>query len=286
MTIQVSIQAGNDKETSKVTATGSMQHIITDRERETFGLNDDALKNAVKIYYGEEPTDAYLHSPTPWDDLYKRYGWPQVQTVLSVKSATITEITSKPTIIATKKFENKSKNRATFNAGITYEVSETSTSTWTQSNSVSFEQSIDYGITFLGAGGGGSTTLSYTHEWGREDSESETITIGSESGVTVELGDGDSVEVQLNASHGTMKVMIEYEASLTGYTAVNYEDKHNGHHFWGINIENMMRAANIPTTIIITEEILLDYYDYSEINLVDSTSNQIASFALPHPILK
>src|SRR5947207_10532693 len=74
--ITVSIVAGADAAHSSVNATGSVQHVITDKEVTTFGIQDSPLKNAVGKYFGKNPNDAYLHSPTPWNDLYKTYGWP------------------------------------------------------------------------------------------------------------------------------------------------------------------------------------------------------------------
>ncbi|WP_195575895.1 follicular epithelium yolk protein subunit [Paenibacillus sp. 1001270B_150601_E10] len=284
MGIQVSIHAGHDKESSTITAAGIMLHIITDKERSTFGIDDNALKQAVETYFGQRPTDAYLHSPTPWGDLYQSYNWSQVQTVLNVKNATILEITSEPTIIATKSFTNNSDKPATFIASITDEVSNTSTSSWSQTDTVSFEQSVSYEISFLGTGAGGETTLSYSHEWGREDSESKTVTVGSESGVSVDLGPNESVEVQLSASRGVMKAVIEYEATLTGVTALNYESKYKDHHFWGLDIHNVMRAAGIPLTQTFTETIEIGYYDSSKIVLIGPTDGQKVSFSLPHPL--
>ena len=69
----ISIVAGKDSSSSSVMVQGSVQHVITDEERSSFGLSDSQLKGAVDKYFGKQPNDAYLHSPTPWDDLYKRY---------------------------------------------------------------------------------------------------------------------------------------------------------------------------------------------------------------------
>ena len=100
MGITISVKTGLDAQSSSVTASGSVQHIITDAERGTFGVNDGDLKNAVGKYFGQAPDDAFLRSDTPWGDLYRTYGWPQVQTVLVVQSATITGITSVPSVVA------------------------------------------------------------------------------------------------------------------------------------------------------------------------------------------
>ena len=83
----VSIVAGEDEASSVVHVTGSVQHVITDEERTTFQLGDHQLKEDVGKYFGKEPNDAYLHSQTPWGDLYKRYNWLQVQTVVIAESA-------------------------------------------------------------------------------------------------------------------------------------------------------------------------------------------------------
>lgn len=61
MGISISIVAGVDQAHSSVQASGSVQHVITDKERATFGITDGDLKNAVGKYFGKNPNDAYLH---------------------------------------------------------------------------------------------------------------------------------------------------------------------------------------------------------------------------------
>ena len=93
---------------------GSVQHVISDDERVTFGVGDNELKQAVDSYFGRRPNDAYLHSPTPWGDLYKRFSWEQVETVVVAESAQILEITSQPEIVKSETFENSSSYAADF----------------------------------------------------------------------------------------------------------------------------------------------------------------------------
>ncbi|HYV45984.1 MAG TPA: hypothetical protein VFA20_14040 [Myxococcaceae bacterium] len=81
---------------AKVTAGGSVQHVITDQERVCFGLDDASLKGAVGKHFGKEPNHAYLKSPTPWNDLYQRYHWPEVETVLVAQSAQMLEVGPPP----------------------------------------------------------------------------------------------------------------------------------------------------------------------------------------------
>lgn len=278
MGIEISIRAGTDTETSSVNASGSVQHIVTDTERATFGVEDAALKNAVGKYFGKNPNDAYLHSPTPWGDLYKTYGWPQVQTVLVVQSATITGITSEPVIVATKNFINDSTKKGTFNCSISDQVSNTTESNWSQTDTISVDQKFTYSVSFLGAGGGGETSLSYSHAWGQGGSESKTITVGSDSGVSVDLDPGESIEAVLSASRGVMKVRIVYKAYLMGNTAVNYNPTFKGHHFWALPISGVMASDSLSNTREFTEDIQIGYYSNSKIEIRDPKGNLKATF--------
>ena len=51
--LSISIDAGKDAASSKVSITGYLQHIISDTERMTFHLSDYELKQAVGKYFGK-----------------------------------------------------------------------------------------------------------------------------------------------------------------------------------------------------------------------------------------
>lgn len=269
MGIEVTIMAGSDVPTSSASSIGSEKHIITDQEREAFGIKRSPLKDAVKAYYGKRPDDVYVRSPTPWNDLYKKYGWEETRTTLTVFSTKILDVASEPVIIASKNFTNNSNNTAIFNASISDQVTNTVTSSWSESHTISAEQKIKYQIGFLGTGGGGETSLSYSHTWGTGGSESQTITVGTSSGVIVELEPGESVVAELSASRGKMRVEVTYIAYLSGKTAVNYDKPYKGHHFYGMNTTSVMQADHIPTTLQFKEIIEIGYYSDSKIELKD-----------------
>lgn len=153
--ISIAVKAGADQASSSVSASGSIQHVITDQEVAAFGIKDAALKAAVAKYFGRAPNDAFLHSPTPWNDLYATYGWPQVQTILVLQSATVTGISSNPEVIASNKFFNHSKVAGTFNASVTTQVSNTESTTWSESSTLSFSESVNWKVGFEGLGEAG-----------------------------------------------------------------------------------------------------------------------------------
>lgn len=272
MGIDISIQAGLTTDTSSASGSGSEQHVITDTEVGSFNITDGPLKDAIGKYFGQNPNDAYLHSDTPWGDLYKTYNWPQVQTVLVVDSVTITGITSKPVIVAQQIFKNNSSVAGTFNVGISQKVANTSSSTWSKTDTLEVEQKITYEISFLGTGGGGETSLSYAHTWGQSTTESTSVTVGTTSGVSVPLSPGQSVLSVLTASQGVMKVRVVYRAYLTGDTAINYNPRYKDHHFWALDIGGVMGAGGISNVQTVTEDMEIGFYTNSQIELKDPTS--------------
>lgn len=239
----VQINPGENQASSTVTVTGSDQHIITDNERSLFGITDGPLKDAIGRYFGKPPNDAFVESPTPWNDLYSTYGWQQVQTTVRPISSSILKWTSQPLIVATQKFLNNSTKAGDFNVSISEQQANTTESNWSVTKTVDVTQTINYGIQFLGSGGDGSTSLSYSHALGKGWSESQTTTLGSSQAVNVNLGPGQSVLAQLSASKGTIIVQVAYEATLSGSTAVNYYPTYQGHHFWSFDVNRVDDTA-------------------------------------------
>jgi hypothetical protein len=263
----IQIVAGKDAKSSSVKVTGRISEVITDDDRENFKIKDSDLKNAVNAYFGKRPNDAYVKSKTPWGDLYSKYNWTQVHRNVRVHSAKIVEVTSKPTVLSKKTLRNDSNVGGTFGASISESVSNSTESNWSREDSFSVSQSFSYDVSFLGAGGGGETSMEYTHTWGEGGSESQDITVGSEQSVSVYLDPGQSVTASLNASRGSLKVQIVYEVYLSGSTAINYNPKYKGHHFWDLSIGSVMRSGKITNSYLVTETIEVGYYSNGEVVL-------------------
>lgn len=275
MGIEISINAGVDVATSSVSAKGRLWHVITDRERKSFGLEDAALYKAVEKFFGRYPNSAFLHSPldSDWPWKYEEYGWPQVNTFLWVQSATIMGITAEPVIVATKTFTNNSTKKATFDASISDQVANTVEHNWSETDTLEVTQTIKYDCSFLGSGGGGETSISYSHEWGKGGSESKEVTVGSASAVSVELNPKESIEAVLTANRGVMKVRLVYIAVLSGSVFANYNPRYKEHHFHQLNVDSVMRISGITNSITFTEDIEVGYYSSSKIELRDPQGN-------------
>ena len=274
MSFIVELDINEDPAKSTIKAVGSLSHIITDEERKTFRIEDSALKQAVAAYFGKIPNDAFVRSPTPWNDLYKTYNWEQVQLHLRVKEAKITGVSSRPTILLTQIFNNNSSKPATFDVSISQDVSDSCEANWSTTIGISVTQSVYYGTRFFG----GETSLTFSAEFQRGGSTQRMVTVGQTSGVMVDLEPGEAVRAKLSADYGTVQARITWEAFLSGISAVNYNPKYRDHHFWSLAIDGVRQSVNLPGRLEVVEDIEVGFYSNGEITLEDvDTEKRIAA---------
>ena len=145
-----------------------------------------------------------------------------------------------------------------------------------------FSQSVEYSLEFEGLGSvGGSTTWSFGMSFGVGGSQSESITVGSDQGVTVDLDPGESVQAQLTISNGVLKARILYDVYLTGSAAINYNPTYKDHHFWALDIGSIMQAGGIPNHRQITQDITVGYYSNAQVVLSDASKLAVRALAGP-----
>lgn len=243
--------------------------VVSDDERSTFKIGDSNLKDSIRAYFGKRPDDAYLRSPTPWGDLYQSYGWPQVTRTLIPRSAKILAISSQPQIVMRQVFENNSTKPATFNVGISQSVQNTVSSSWSKGGDLTIGQEISYGVDIEGIVGGGSTSFSYTSSWGENTEKSQSVTVGASSAMEILLQPGQGVIAELQATRGSIKVEVEYTASLSGSSAVNYGKTYKGHHFWSLDIRAIMSSGGLSNSVVSKEVLDIGFYSNSKVIVHD-----------------
>jgi hypothetical protein len=69
-------------------------------------------------------------------------------------------------------------------------------------------------------------------------------------------------------------VRLVYRAYLFGTTAINYNPTFKDHHFFALDIGQVMAAGGIANTQTITEDIEIGYYANSQIELRDPVSSE------------
>ncbi|WDV46638.1 ETX/MTX2 family pore-forming toxin [Clostridiaceae bacterium M8S5] len=269
MGIDISIDAGMTKETSKVSATGMIIDKISDQEVKSYGLNSDKIKDAVQRMLFESKPYVVL------DPLFPFF-YTEIDRVLTVKSAQIVGITSQPIIVKTQEFINTSNVKGTFNVSISDTVTDTASNSWSTTEQLTVTQKISYGISFIG-GGTGETSISYSQSWSQGGSHSQSITVGSTSGITVELKPGESVLAELSASRGVLKVLINYDAYLQGNLII----KPLAGNLIRTPIAQILSRAGMSNSITSSETIEVGYYGNSRIQLKNKeTGKDISTYFL------
>ncbi|KAF9794855.1 hypothetical protein SFRURICE_015134 [Spodoptera frugiperda] len=270
--INVKITAAESESEAEIEYSGENVEIISDRERETFDIGDRSLKRAVEKFADAAPTDVYVKSPTPWNDVYKTYNWEQVKRTLRPIRTRVLGVHTKPVIVATREFENHSGVKAKYNAAIFHEITETFSNTWSVGGELEVGQEITYSVNFGVGSAGGTTKFSYAAKWGNDTTREKSATLGSSTSVEVELNPGQAVIASLTATQGTLDVEVEYEARLQGVVFANYRNKYKDHYFWAFPITSVQSAGGLPRTITSTEKISIGFYTSARVDIKDKVT--------------
>lgn len=270
--ISIDVKTDSDVKNVSITYSGADVEVINPQEVIRFHLNGQSFKEGIKTHFGRKPSNFYLKSPTPWGDLYKKYNWEQVTRVLTVKSARVHDITSKPVVVLAHDFENPSNKTVKVSTGISQTVENTVTTSWTRNQEVSISQEIEYDLNILVAKLSGTTGLTYTSSYGKSEEKAESVTIGTTSGVETELKPGQSVTAVLSANRGYFEIEVVYAAKLRGNVAVNFKHSHNGHHFWGPPIENILTSAGLQNEITEVQHIKVGFYAEASLKIFDKAT--------------
>lgn len=272
MGIEVHVNAGHDLAESAVQAIGAITRVVTAADAEAFKVNPTQLKAAFTKYHTWATCKAaYLKDPTGHPQTYKSYNEPEVQMVLMPTGCRILDISKEPVIVKTAKFVNESGSKATFHVEISDQVTDSVTSSWSTGGQLTVEQAFQYGVTFLGTGGQGTTTVSYTQQWGVGGEHSKQVTVGSTTGVDVELEPGKGVIAELAATRGKMRVQVDYNAYLTN-RAMSFESDGKT---WRSPINNVMTGTGIPNSIKSTETLEVGYYSDSVVIIRDLATQSV-----------
>lgn len=265
MNIGVNITTNNND--SIVSAHGHLCNVITENERNTFGLGDHQIKTAIESIHGKRPNDVFVRSPTPWDDLYSRFNWPQVQRFTKVRRVDVVENKEITVVVSEAILKNNSSHRGTFTTNLSTSVRNTTSSHWSQSHGISIGQKISYGFKWLDVEFGGETSFGYSNGWGHGSTQSNENSTNVGGNIQVQLEPNEIVRAQIVAKRANAKVKVEYESYLTGYVAMNYYPPYKGHHFWAWDVEEILEKNDRPNLFISTENITVELHSNVELKL-------------------
>lgn len=219
--MNISIVASEDPEIATVNVSGGLHRKMQESDRETMRLEDADIKAFAKDLHGKDPDAVFIGDPTTSDFLnsdmlFEGNNTEEAGLQVIPINATVVDITSEPTIIATSTLENNSNIPGEFEVSIEESVSNSVESNWSGGGSLSFDQTFNYGVSFFGSGGGGSTSFGFESNWSQGGSETTEVTLTTGAAVKVTLQPGENVVARLNASRGKMIIEVKYRVLPTG----------------------------------------------------------------------
>jgi len=259
----------DEKGNPKISAKGSSNHIVEDGDKKAFNLQETNLVKAVGMHRGKAPKHAFLNSPAPAGKcpcLYKEYGWNETNIHLAVESIKISNVSTSLATIATKTTTNNRVDEdIRFTAELTSTVSNTLSSSHTSTHGISASATIGLNVGVTSE----SLTLGYSYQWGQENRQESTTTFKSTDVVETVVHPGKSVMAKMIATMRKFTATVVYRAFLNGHTAYHYDSPFEGHYFWASPVSSVMASANIPNSIIVTEEIEVGFFSDANIHVYD-----------------
>jgi hypothetical protein len=249
---------------------------------------------------GKSPAHSGLFSPVWSDamkdddqDMYQYYDklpdQVKTRTMCSAPDGKIivdpNDIQSESVIVSSRVFENDTSTPVTFNASISQLVQNAVVSSWEVGGALtlgmSMQMSVGIGIVSASA----TYSMSYSQSWGIGGEKSQSISVGDESGVVVQLQPGKKVIGELNAYRGKIKFQVPYESTLVGDVAAIFDDTVTykgvkGKYLFidiGDVIDNNKNAdGNLFSYPIASKEIVeINYYTHATIVLRDGDTGAV-----------
>ena len=270
--INVDISATNDNK-REVHISGSVTNLITEEERKTFGLTDEKVKQTIAKYFGTIPDNVYLQSPTPWGNLFKTMNWQQIRRVVLPQKAAILSAKSEPVLVKTKEFLNEGSTEKSFNTEMIEYVTNAVSSKWDSDGKLDVEDVL-YEFDMKTE----PTFLTFLSKWGEDTDKYMPMTIGSQ--VQMTLAPKQKVLTELYVTKEEMVIRVDYETSLEGSVAMNFDKLYKGHKFWSVNINNILASGGLKTVVHTSE--MIDFVQFTDPRVVvkDAMSGEVIKTVL------
>lgn len=270
-----SVQRGGSNE---VSLTGQTKETISDKERSSFGLTDQNVKDGVELYFGKRPTDVYLRSPTP-GNLYETYEWQQVSKTLRASGSRIVNVATKSEMIAHQVYENLEAVDTVVNVAMRRTVGNTVTIKWNTEAELTASRYIRIDVSFTYK----SLKYKYRTKLYEEMSKTEPMTIGTDCFLNVTLQPGKSIISELHATKAVVRSELDYEAYLSGVVAACYAEKYKGHRFWALDVLAIMEHAELKNSVMVEQNVVGQFYENPRLIVRDRENGNLIFKGLKCP---
>lgn len=270
--ININVECGRNERDVKVTYSGRNSRLVKDAELSLFGIREDQI---IRHYAPEisidDLIDCDIFLPISYNnqtlcDQFAQNNLCPVYTIFEVKSAEVVEITSEPSIVHIQEFENKFSNKIKVNTGINQSVQTSITRSWTNSTGTEYSRDVQCGLNIKFFSLSGGKTYSYTSSFGESFEKTETVTIGSTSGVEMELNPGQACSAVLTANRGYINIKVTYIAHLNGAVIV-YSNL--------LPVDDLFKTAEKVNEKTFIEIIKIGYYTNASLKVYDKLSGAL-----------
>ncbi|XP_063538173.1 spherulin-2A-like [Cydia strobilella] len=245
------------KNESSVRFTGTDRNIISDIEMKSFNITSSNLKAAVRGYSGGSPNGVFVKSPTPWGNLYERFNWTEVTRVTNVKRAMITNIATEAVTLSKSNCINQSNN-----SEIVCDV-KADVDNYVKNNFTGKRMSInaEYHIDLV------CLHRKLVLRLGVNNFTEDPMNLQIKDKITLESS--QTAVYVLNATKVNIDVLVDYESSVFGDVAANFNPRYKGHHFWVYNLRELIAVGSGSMSAVqknsnlITMEYFINAFAYA-----------------------
>ncbi|XP_049882320.1 uncharacterized protein LOC126378166 [Pectinophora gossypiella] len=251
---------------------GANVDVVGDEDFGTFSFIEDSFKEAVMTYSGEAPAEVYVRNPSDdnaeFRDLYLSNNWNPVTRSIIPTTGSLINYSVEPIIKASEVFYNEKPERITHKFEIEGVYVKSVTAYWQnqeyytrnelQLMSLSrSDNTIVYVVDF------GVNDVEEIEQVNFEERFKGNVDWKKESNVhqvlDLELDEGQQLEATMKATRYTFDFQVNYTVSFGGDVACYYPNGHKGRDFWAYDINEVLRAAEMKTTLEWTENIQVTY---------------------------
>lgn len=265
--ININIKTSNYFNKTEVNFTGKDIKLVTDEEVSLFNITHANLNRGIRIELGKVPNDVFLRDPTPYDDLFKKYKWPEVRRVLIVKSAKIIKFMQQNVTMKTHVHINNTTMTIKSKTDMMVMVENTALSLWSPNglpkDVINYNVTIDFGY--------GNWTFGDT--WRDERLRYTNLPFGTNKGI-VDLKSGQKIVSTLSGIKIVMLIEIEYIANLVGNIIADFKSLYGKYHFYSPSLHNIMRAAKLKNEVVTKEFLEVRFYTNPKIVVFDIDSGE------------
>lgn len=282
MSIILSLIAGLTADQTNLQVTGSESHVIhNSEEAREFRIDQNLYRTRfVQLYTGYyKPAGTYIRDYQPWNGynnkwhLYEKYGWQEVTVSIQNTKVTMLDRDVSTELIVEDILDNTTNRPQKMTPRASRSIENIFSIKWSQERSLATTLGIDFTLGFNKLGSNISANYSFTdtYSFGKEESKSTSVKYSTESGGIFDVPANTCTKVSMYGKHAKIKAEIEYQASLSGSMAANYNFPFFGHYFWAYDIRAVLNSAGLPSTKTIKQVMTTSYVFNTYLKIADLT---------------